>query len=100
MQGARNIAAQSICPLDLSEHIAMGTYDNVAWSVVLDAITHAGAADANRISRAACLRPLMPGVDPATFVPNEARVGATAAEQLATYPRVSHEPPLEPYASG
>jgi pimeloyl-ACP methyl ester carboxylesterase len=99
LAGARNIAAQSICPLDLSEHIAMGTYDSVAWSVVLDAITHPGAADPNRISRATCLRPLMPGVNPVTFALNEARVGATAAEQLATYPHTSREPPLKPYAS-
>ena len=59
-----NTAVQAICPLDLSEHLAMGTYDPAAWAYVLDAITHAGPADPARIPRATCGQVFMPGVQP------------------------------------
>jgi triacylglycerol esterase/lipase EstA (alpha/beta hydrolase family) len=99
LAGASNIPVQRICPLDVSEHLAMGTYDPVAWALVLDAITHPGAADPNRITRATCLRAFMPGVNPATFALKEARLLAVVGEQIATYPHVASEPPLKPYVS-
>jgi hypothetical protein len=95
-----NTAVQSICPLDISEHLAMGTYDPAAWAFVLDAITHKGPADPARIPRSTCGHLLMPGVRALTFATDFARVGATAAQQLLTYPRVPAEPPLAAYAAG
>lgn len=97
--GARaNIALQQICPLDTSEHLAIGTYDNVAWTLALDAITHAGPASRTRAAAARpCGQPLMPGVSPAAFPGNFARVGTTAGQQLLTYPKVAREPALKCY---
>jgi hypothetical protein len=92
-----NVAAQEICPLDLSEHLAMGTYDPVAYALVLDALTHAGPADKARIDRRVCTLAFMPGVDPAAFPANFANVVFVAGQQLLTYPHVSSEPPLKPY---
>jgi hypothetical protein len=92
-----NIAAQSICPLDVSEHLAMGTYDPVAYAVVQDALNHAGPAVAARIPRSICLSPLSPPVDPLTFPAHMAQVVALAGDELATYPHTSAEPPLAPY---
>jgi triacylglycerol esterase/lipase EstA (alpha/beta hydrolase family) len=93
-----NIAVQSICPADVSEHLAMGTYDPVGYAVVLDALTHRGPAKAARVPTSVCSQPFMPGVDPTTFPTDFARVGLVAGQQLATYPHTSSEPPLRRYA--
>jgi hypothetical protein len=95
-----NIAVQHVCPLDVSEHLAMGSYDPVGWALVLDAITHDGVAQAWRVSRSVCLHPFMPGVNPLTFPLHMAGYGAVVAQQLATYPRVAREPALAPYVLG
>jgi triacylglycerol esterase/lipase EstA (alpha/beta hydrolase family) len=93
-----NIAAQSICPLHVAEHLTMGTLDPVAYAVVLDALTHPGPADAARIPRRVCTQLLMPGVSPAAALRGELRVSLQVDEQLAFYPRVAAEPPLASYA--
>jgi pimeloyl-ACP methyl ester carboxylesterase len=93
-----NIAVQQICPLDLADHVTMGTTDPVGYAVVMDALTHAGPASASRVSRSVCLRQLMPAVNPFTLAANELRVGAEAASSLATAPILAHEPALKPYA--
>src|SRR4051812_11869489 len=36
-----NIAVQDICPNDMSEHLAMGSYDPVGYALAIDAFTHA-----------------------------------------------------------
>jgi hypothetical protein len=95
-----NVAAQEICPADLSEHLAIGTYDPVAYAVVLDAIGHPGPAAPSRIDRGVCAQALMPGVDPARFPANFANVGLVAGQQVLTYPHTSREPPLKAYAAG
>ncbi|MGN6608912.1 MAG: esterase/lipase family protein [Jatrophihabitans sp.] len=93
-----NTAVQSICPLDVSEHIAMGTVDPVAYALVLDALDHDGPASAARISRAVCLQGLLPGVSAASAAYHLAIVGATAGEQVVTYPHTASEPAPAPYA--
>lgn len=93
-----NVAVQSVCPLHLAEHVTMGTVDPVAYAVVLDALTHRGPAQPDRISRSVCRQVLMPGVDAVSAAAGELRVGAQAATQIALYPQVAHEPPLAPYA--
>ena len=95
-----NVAAQEICPADLSEHLAMGTFDPVAYAVVLDAIGHAGPASPGRIDRSVCSQGVMPGVDKSRFAANFANVGLVAGQQVLTYPHVGSEPPLKPYAAG
>ncbi len=99
--GARiaNVALQDICPANASEHLAIGTYDDVAYELALDAITHPGPADPARIPQSACTTPLMPGVSPATFVADYARMGTFAARTIAGAPRRSSEPPLACYVT-
>jgi triacylglycerol esterase/lipase EstA (alpha/beta hydrolase family) len=93
-----NIPAQMICPLDVSEHLAMGTTDPVAYAVAIDAFTHPSApANPARIAASTCAPPLMPGVDPATLAGNEATLALTVGSVLALTPHVATEPPLAPY---
>jgi hypothetical protein len=92
-----NIAVQQICPADSSEHLAMGSYDPVAYALVVDALSHEGLADPARVPGTVCAQPFQPGVDPATFPADYAGyLGAIGqAEQEA--PQVSAEPPLACY---
>jgi hypothetical protein len=92
-----NIAVQDICPIDVSEHIAVGTYDPVAYALAMDALTRGGPADPARVSRTVCSQAFMPGVDPVTFATNYASSMATIARQLALAPHLSSPPPLKPY---
>jgi hypothetical protein len=91
-----NVALQDVCPADISEHLAAGTYP-VAYAIAMDALTHPGPADLARVSRAVCSQVFMPGVDPVTFATTYASVLATIARELALYPHVSSPPPLKPY---
>jgi pimeloyl-ACP methyl ester carboxylesterase len=59
-----NVATQRICPLDIQEHILIGTVDPVAYALVMDALNHTGPAMPYRIARSVCLRLYQPGVDP------------------------------------
>ncbi|NMH96722.1 lipase [Pseudonocardia sp. K10HN5] len=93
-----NIAVQQICPAHVADHLMMGTIDPVAYAVVIDALDHAGPADAARIDRAVCSAPLMPGVDPVALPANELRFNSQVATSLAGAPHVAVEPPLQPYA--
>lgn len=92
-----NVHVQDICPNDTSEHLGLGTYDAVAYALAIDALDHPGPADPNRVSRAVCLTPLMPGVNPVTF-PTDA---ATAAYDVETSDSRSlpAEPPLACYVT-
>ena len=94
-----NVAIQQVCPVDVSEHLGVGTYDNTAYAIAMDALTHPGPADPARVSSSVCLDPLMPGVDPLTFATDFAQMGAVVATTLATYPHVSAEPPLACYVT-
>jgi hypothetical protein len=95
-----NIAVQSICPTDVSDHLAMGSYDPVGYALAIDAFTHAGPAVASRISKSVCLTPFQPGVDPATFAQNYAAYAAYIGNTIVTTPFISAEPTLAPYATG
>lgn len=93
-----NVAIQSVCPTDLaSEHIAVGTYDPVAYALATDALTHDGPADPSRVPASTCGQLFMPGVNPLTFATDLAATDAVIAGQLALAPHVSEEPPLKPY---
>ncbi len=95
-----NIAAQSICPSDVSEHLAMGSYDPVGYALAYDAFTHGGLAEASRVPLSTCTMLYQPGVDPATFAQDYAAYDAYVADTIATTPFISAEPTLAPYASG
>lgn len=93
-----NIPVQKICPAHLAEHLTMGTIDPVAFAVVMDALMHSGPAQARRISPRVCSQAAMPDVERKALATNELRVATESATWLATYPHVSREPALKPYA--
>lgn len=94
-----NIQVQGICPLDVADHLAMGSYDPVAWAVALDALGHDGPADAGRIGRGVCAGLFMPGVDVPAFAGNYAHFTATIARAVLLAPQVPAEPPLRCYVT-
>jgi pimeloyl-ACP methyl ester carboxylesterase len=95
-----NISAYDVCPGHVADHLSMGSFDPVAYALVVDALDHDGPAQASRVDRAVCLRPLQPGVDPVTFPTRLAAYTAGIGSQVALHPRVLAEPPLQPYVLG
>jgi triacylglycerol esterase/lipase EstA (alpha/beta hydrolase family) len=98
IEGATNIALQDICPGDPADHVAIGSYDPVAYAIMLDALDHPGPADPARIDRSVCRQALPPFVDPVSFPTDYARLWSEVTTQVATHSRVSEEPPLKDYA--
>jgi hypothetical protein len=94
-----NVAIQEVCPNDTSEHLAIGSYDNTAYRLAIDALTHRGPANPSRVGVAGCANPFMPGVDPSTFVRDYTHELAYIGRVIATYPTVSREPPLACYTT-
>jgi hypothetical protein len=100
-----NVATQDVCPLDLDEHLTIGTIDPTTYALVMDALTHAGPARPSRIGQASCTKLYQPGVDP-TNVQTYLQVLAAAPGLLAVSvpfvnlvgaPEVSKEPALRCY---
>ncbi|MGZ6717496.1 MAG: esterase/lipase family protein, partial [Solirubrobacteraceae bacterium] len=87
-----NVAIQSVCPNDVTEHLGIGIYDNTAYQIALDALTHPGPADPSRVATTVCLNPLMPGIDPGTFAADYASTVASVAATVASSPRTTSEP--------
>jgi hypothetical protein len=94
-----NVAIQDVCPADPSEHLAIGTYDNTAYALAIDALTHRGPADPERVALSTCAHPLMPGVRPSSFAADYARELAYIGKVIATSPRVPREPALACYTT-
>jgi hypothetical protein len=94
-----NVATQDVCPANTAEHIAVGTYDPVAYALAMDALTHPGPADPARIPASVCKEVFMPGIDPRTFAANLADAYNQIFVSLTTDPRVEREPELEPYTA-
>ena len=92
-----NIAVQDICPADVSEHLAMGSYDAVGYALAVDAFTHPGTASAARIATSVCTQPFQPGVNPSTFATDYAAYVAYIGQSAAQSPEVAAEPPLACY---
>jgi triacylglycerol esterase/lipase EstA (alpha/beta hydrolase family) len=94
-----NIAVQQVCPGHKADHLAMGSYDPVGYALALDAVTHAGPAQAARISVAVCAEAFQPGVNAQTFATDDAKYNQEIAETFGTYPHVASEPPLKCYVT-
>ena len=94
-----NVAIQTVCPADVTEHLGIGIYDNTAYQLALDALTHPGPANPARVAATTCLSPLMPGIDPSTFSADYAETLASVASTVATSPRTTSEPPLACYVT-
>jgi triacylglycerol esterase/lipase EstA (alpha/beta hydrolase family) len=90
-----NVATQEICPADTAEHLGVGTYDNVAYSLAIDALTHNGPAKKSRIPLTVCAQPFQPGVNPATFATDAG--GAAVALESSSYTKIPAEPKLACY---
>lgn len=99
IDGASNVVLQDICPGREVNHTSI-VFDAVLAEVVLDALTHAGSADASRIDRGACARFTPEEVDPAFAAASIATLYVNAFAAIATGPRSSSEPPLREYARG
>ncbi len=92
-----NTMVQDICPLETVDHFGMA-YDNAAWLVGIDALTHNGPARLSRVNRSTCGDPLMPAVDRATFATNIAAALAVTAQSTAAEKHLPTEPALRRYA--
>ena len=95
-----NVATQDVCPLNLADHLLVGTSDAVAYALAFDAITHDGPADPKRIARSVCTQLFMPGVDPLSFPFDVLNLGTGVAVQLLNAPKVGREPELKCYVTG
>ena len=110
LKGGRNVvnvSLQDVCPANTAAHNASGTYDPVAWAIALDALEHKGPANVARIlggsapgSSPICAETLMPGVDPASFDSNLARMEEAVGTALFNAAHVEAEPPLACYTRG
>ena len=94
-----NVAIQSVCPADTTEHVGIGIYDNTAYQIALDALTHPGPADPSRVAPTACLDPFMPGIDRSAFPADYANTLASIAATIASSSRTTAEPPLACYVT-
>ncbi|MCW2786544.1 MAG: lipase [Marmoricola sp.] len=100
-----NVSTQSICRLDVDEHLLVGTIDPTTYALVMDALTHPGPAKPSRIGHASCTQVYQPGVDPTnvqTYLQIlEAVPGLGAVEvpgvNVVGAPEVSAEPALKCY---
>ena len=94
-----NIATQDVCPGNAGEHLALGSYDPVAWALVQDALTNPGPADSARVPLTVCAELTMPGVDQASFVSDYGALLMFIADTVGSYPQVDAEPPLKCYVT-
>jgi triacylglycerol esterase/lipase EstA (alpha/beta hydrolase family) len=92
-----NVATQDVCPTNTADHIAVGSYDPVAYALAVDALDHPGPADPRRIPQSVCTEAVMPGVEPSTLATNLAGAWLQIMTALISDPRVDAEPALEPY---
>jgi triacylglycerol lipase len=88
IDGGTNILLQDLCPGRRVTHQAIVT-DAVAYSLVIDALSHAGSADPDRAG-VDCAADRLPG---AADAPPEDSKGVD-------FHLSDHEPPLKPYAGG
>ncbi|PXY33360.1 lipase [Prauserella coralliicola] len=94
-----NVAVQDICPLDVSEHLLIGTLDPVAKALVLDALNHPGPADPDRIDRSVCSQLSPPITDLIPSATGFVHAGGQVAFQLTLGPKDREEPRLECYVT-
>jgi pimeloyl-ACP methyl ester carboxylesterase len=98
-----NVAVQDVCPLDVADHLMVGTQDLVAYDLAVDALEHPGPADRARAkaSDPGICTPLglMPGINPATYPKDAATAAVNLLKTIATYPHVPVEPSLRCYVT-
>jgi len=102
-----NITLQDVCPANMANHRAIGTFDPVGYVIALDALEHAGPANLERIlgggapgSSPVCAETGMPGVDPMTLASNLAAYDAAVSAALSNGTHLTEEPALACYTRG
>ena len=102
-----NITLQDVCPDNVANHNAIGTFDPVGYAIVLDALENEGPASLARLlqggapgSSPVCSETLMPGVDPATFADDLMMTEEAVALALANGTHLTEEPLPACYTSG
>ncbi|USX52792.1 triacylglycerol lipase [Lentzea sp. HUAS12] len=97
LRGATHISLQDVCPENKSDHITIGTSDNLAFALTMNAITRRGPATPADLPASVCAQDLMPGADPATVTADLTAFLETAMNRIATAPVSAAEPALKPY---
>jgi triacylglycerol lipase len=92
-----NVEIGTVCPGELTEHFGLA-YDNAAYLIGMDALTHPGPAKPDRIRGDRCGPPLMPAVDPVAFPSNAAAALVQSASAMVAAKELPAEPPLRCYA--
>ena len=97
LDGAENVILQDVCAQDPSEHgLFLG--DPVAYALALDAITHAGPADVDRLPADTCDQTFIPHGDPAGSPVFLQAVARFATGLLDPTRWVDREPAVPAYA--
>ncbi|MEU4695225.1 lipase [Actinoplanes sp. NPDC023714] len=92
-----NLEIDRVCPGEVVEHFGLA-YDNAAYLIGMDALTHPGPAVPARIRTERCGPPFMPAVDPLAFGPNAAAALVQSANAMVNARELKAEPPLRCYA--
>jgi hypothetical protein len=92
-----NIAVQQICPGDVSDHLAMGSYDPVGYALAVDAFTHESLANPRDVPLSVCGQLFQPGVDPATFASDYSGFLEAIGQAQESARQWPSEPPLKCY---
>jgi triacylglycerol esterase/lipase EstA (alpha/beta hydrolase family) len=92
-----NIAVQQICPADVSDHLAMGSYDPVGYALALDAFRREGLARPADVATSVCSQPFQPGVNPAAFPSDYASYLEQIGRAQMNAKEMSAEPALKCY---
>ena len=96
-----NLLIQDLCPLQITDHVTIGTTDAVAFALALDAITHDGPADPQRAGGSALCTNIPIIVDPALASAGvNALVTILQSDIAAGVPDLhltNTEPPLKSY---
>lgn len=98
LPGATNVFVQDICPGRYVSHLAMA-WDAPAHGLVMDALTHEGAAKVSRVSTTLCDREQFEGVDKAAMLDQLWSLDQVL-EYLFDATWLETEPPLREYAIG
>lgn len=92
-----NIAVQQICPSDVSDHLAMGSYDPVGYALAVDAFRHESLANPKDVPSTVCTHPFQPGVDASTFDANYLSYLKEIGQAQLGAKELKAEPPLKCY---
>lgn len=95
-----NIATQELCPANVADHLAY-YYDPVAYALTMDALSHPGPADPNRVKNASlCTQVSMPYF-PAGDIPTYSihLYNTLFVDRVQSTPTTTAEPPLRCYVT-